>query len=133
MKKDRSMDRQLLIDRLLETENLTDNLEDDAANTLINWGISQIDRLTKSTPDEETAGAKVNRLMSLMRGVNSIAGDPSAISPDSLLKILDRYAQTFDNEHQIGEDERKNVAQTLSTMQPKEAVEYLLNWIDSKR
>ena len=129
------MDRQSLIDRLLETENLTDNLEDDAANTLIKWGIGQIDRLTNSIrdQDEEAAGAKVNRLMSLMRSVNSIAGDPSAISPDSLLKVLDRDALTFNQDHQIDEDERKDVAQRLSTMEPKEAVEYLLNWIDSKR
>jgi hypothetical protein len=127
------MDRQLLIDRLLEAENLTDNLEDDAANTLIKWGIGQIDRLTNNMQDDERVGAKVNRLMSLMRGVNSIAGDPSAISSDALMKIVDRYAQIFDKDHQIEEVERRDVAQKLSTMQPKEAVEYLLSWIDSKR
>ncbi|HLO31650.1 MAG TPA: hypothetical protein VK249_21030 [Anaerolineales bacterium] len=127
------MDRQLFIDRLLESENLTDNLEDEAANTLIKWGIAQIDHLTKSIEEEEAAGEKVNHLMGLMRGVNSVAGNPSAASPDALLRLLDRYAQTFDKEHCIDEDERKAMAQKLSTMQPKEAVQYLLDWIDSKR
>ena len=127
------MDRQLLIDRLLESENLTDNLEDDAANKLINWGIRQVDALTNGLQDEEAAGTKINHLMSLMRSVNSIAGNPSSVSSDSLLKFLDRFAQTFDNDRQISEDERQVIAQQLSTMQPNEAVEYLLNWMDSKR
>ncbi len=39
------MDRQILIDRLLESENLTDNLEDEDANVLIKWGIAQLDHL----------------------------------------------------------------------------------------
>ena len=127
------MDRQLLIDRLLEAENLTDNLDDEAANTLIKWGIGQIDHLTKGTENDETAGAKVNRLMSLMRGVNSIAGNPSAISADSLLKLLDRYTEAFDKDHQTTEDERTTVAQRISRMEPKQAVESLLEWIDSKQ
>jgi hypothetical protein len=133
MKKDQYMDRQLLIDRLLEAENLTDNLEDDAANTLIKWGIRQIDPLINGVEDDESAGTKINHLMALMRGVNSIAGNPSSASSDSLLRLLDRFAQTFDKDHQIHEEERQAVARKLSLMQPKEAVDYLLEWIDSKR
>ena len=126
------MDRQLFIDRLLESENLTDNLEDEAANTLIKWGISQIDHLIKDK-DEETAGAKVNQLMSLMRAVNSVAGDPSAVSLAPLFRLLNRFAQTFDKDHPISEDERSTVAKEISSMQPKDAVDYLLKWMDSKR
>ena len=126
------MDRQLFIDRLLESENLTDNLEDEAANTLIKWGISQIDHLIKDK-DEETAGAKVNQLMSLMRAVNSVAGDPSAVSLAPLFRLLNRFAQTFDKAHPISENERSTVAKEISSMQPKDAVDYLLKWMDSKR
>ena len=126
------MDRQLFIDRLLESENLTDNLEDEAANTLIKWGISQIDHLIKDK-DEETAGAKVNQLMSLMRAVNSVAGDPSAASLAPLFRLLNRFAQTFDKDHPISENERSTVAKEISSMQPKDAVDYLLKWMDSKR
>ncbi len=123
------MDRQLLIDRLLETENLTDNLEDDSANVLIDWGIAQIDHLVKGIEDENSAGEKVNHLMRLMRGVNSIAGNPSTVSHDQLLALLEQYAQTFSQTHQIDDEERKTVIEKLSQMQPNEAVKYLLSWI----
>jgi hypothetical protein len=122
---------QLFIDRLLESENLTDNLDDEAANTLIKWGINQIDHLVKDK-DDEAAGTKVNQLMSLMRAVNSIAGDPSTVSSDSLFKLLDRFAETFDKDHPISENERRTVTQQISRMQPKDAVAYLLKWMDSK-
>jgi hypothetical protein len=125
------VDRQIFVDRLLESENLTDNLEDEAANTLIKWGIGQIDHLIAGK-DDETAGTKVNQLMSLMRAVNSLAGDPSAISLAPLFKLLNRFAQTFDKDHQISESERQAVVQEISHMQPQEAVSYLLKWMDSK-
>jgi|ERR1041385_7775802 hypothetical protein len=127
------MDRQLLIDRLLEAENLTDNLEDDAANTLIKWGIGQIDHLIKGVNDEEVAGDKVNDLMALMRGINSTAGNPSAASQEKLHELLERYAQTFGKAHQISEEEQKAVIEKLSQMQPGEAVKYLLDWMHPKK
>lgn len=126
------MDLQLFIDRLLESENLTDSLDDEAANALIKWGIDHIGPLVEGE-DDESAGTKVNRLMSLMRAVNSIAGNPSAASTESLFKLLDVFAQTFGKNHFIGQKERQAVVEQISQMQPKEAVDYLLNWMDSKQ
>ncbi len=127
------MDRQVLIDRLLESENLTDNLEDEDANVLIKWGIAQIDHLVKDVNDDETAWMKITHLTSLMRQVNSIAGNPSTVSQEKLLNLLEQYTQTFDKAHQISEDERKAVTEKLSQMQPGEAVKYLLEWMHSKK
>jgi len=127
------VDRQVLIDRLLESENLTDNLEDEDANVLIKWGIAQVDHLLKGINDHEAAGTKINHLMNLMRQINSIAGNPSSVSQEKLLKLLEQYSQTFDKAHQISEDERKAVAEKLSQMQPGEAVKYLLEWMHSKK
>ena len=125
------MDVQLFIDRLLETENLTDNLDDEAANTLIKWGVDHIDPLIKDK-DEEAAGTKVNQLMRFMRAVNSIAGDPSTVSTSSLRKLAEYFAETFDQGRPISEMERRIASQRISRMQPKDAVEYLLKWMDSK-
>ena len=125
------MDRQIFVDRLLESENLTDNLDDEAANALIKWGISQIDQLIKDK-DDEAAGNKVNQLMGLMRAVNSVAGDPSTATTQSLFNLLDIFAQTFGKNHMIGNEERKAVVQQISAMEPKDAVDYLLRWLDSK-
>jgi Ca2+-binding EF-hand superfamily protein len=127
------VDRQVLIDRLLESENLTDNLEDDDANTLIKWGIAQINPLVKDIDDEETAGVKINHLMSVMRQINSIAGNLSTVSEEKLQKLLEQYTQTFDKAHHISDEERKQVAEKLSQMQPGEAVKYLLEWMHSQK
>ncbi len=127
------MDRQILIDRLLESENLTDNLEDEDANVLIKWGIAQLDHLVEGINDDETAWTKITHLTNLMRQINSIAGNPSTVSQEKLLKLLDQYSQTFDKAHQISEDERKAVTEKLSQMQPGEAVKYLLEWMHSKK
>jgi len=127
------VDRQVLIDRLLESENLTDNLEDDDANALIKWGISQISPLINGITDEDAAGEKVNHLMGLMRQVNSIAGNLSTVSEDKIQKLLEQYTQTFDKDHHVSDEERKAVAEKLSQMQPGDAVKYLLDWMHSKK
>lgn len=120
-----------MIDRLLESENLTDNLDDEAANLLIKWGIGQIDHLIEGK-DEEAAGTAVNHLMGLMRVVNSIAGNPAAYSTDSLVKLMDGFTATFDKEYQLTDSERIIVAQQISRMQPINAVNYILKWMESK-
>jgi hypothetical protein len=131
--KDHVVDRQVLIDRLLESENLTDNLEDEDANTLLKWGIAQISPLIKGIKDEDAAGEKVNHLMELMRQVNSIAGNLSTVSEDKIQKLLEQFTETFDKEHDVTDEERKAVAEKLSQMQPGDAVKYLLEWIHSKK
>ena len=127
------VDRQVLIDRLLESENLTDNLEDDDANTLINWGVAQIKPLVKGITDEDAAGEKVNHLMDLMRQVNSIVGNLSTVSEEKIQTLLEQFTQTFDKDHHVSAEERKAVAEKLSQMQAGEAVKYLLDWMHSKK
>lgn len=68
------MEKERFIERILETENLTDELEDADANWLLDWGIQNLDEVLSSTEDEETAGNKVNALMAVMRKINHIAG-----------------------------------------------------------
>ena len=126
------MDHQVLIDRLLESENLTDNLEDDAANVLIKWGIAQLDHLVDGIDDEEIAGTRINQLMNLMRQVNSIAGNPATVSEEKIQKLLEQFTQTFDKAHHISDEERREVADKLSQMQPGDAVKYLLDWMHSQ-
>ena len=93
------MDRQTAIDRITETENLTDGLEDDDANWLLDWGIAQVDGLVTGIKDEDAAGEKLNQLMSVMRTLNQIAADRAAKPPDALAgdirTFLERYQQAF--------------------------------------
>jgi hypothetical protein len=68
------MDKKPFVERLLEVENLTDELQDRDANWLLDWGIGKLDTLLSDISDPETAGLKVNRLMAVMRKINRIAG-----------------------------------------------------------
>jgi hypothetical protein len=93
------MDRQIAIDRITETENLTDGLEDDDANWLLDWGIGHVDGLVTGIADEDAAGDKLNQLMAVMRTLNQIASNRAAKPPDALAAdirtFLDRYQQAF--------------------------------------
>jgi hypothetical protein len=53
------MDRQAAIDRITETENLTDGLEDDDANWLLDWGAAQVDGLVTGIKDADAEGESV--------------------------------------------------------------------------
>ena len=126
------MDQQIFIDRMLETENLTDNLEDEDAKVLIDWGIKQIDPLLNGIQDENQAHVKINHLMQLMREINRLAGNPSTASTEKLTDLLSAYEQTFDKAHPMSDEERKASVEKISSMQPGEAVKYLLEWMKSK-
>jgi hypothetical protein len=93
------MDRQTAIERITETENLTDGLEDDDANWLLDWGIARVDGLLAGISDGDAAGEKLNQLMAVMRSLNQIAADRAAATPDALAAdirmFLARYQQAF--------------------------------------
>jgi hypothetical protein len=127
------MDHQLFIDRLLETENLTDNLEDDDANLLLDWGVAQIAGLIKDITDHEAAGEKINGLMHVMRGLNSVAGNPAGASHETIADLLSRYRQSFGETIQIADTEYRSIAERVSNMQPGEAVNFLTKWLQDNR
>ncbi len=122
------MDRQLFVDRLLESENLTGNLEDDDANLLLDWGIAQIDGLIAGLEDDELAGTRINHLMRFMRSINELAGNLQATTSQALSDLLERYVTTFGQGHQASDSERSKAAATLSSMEPGAAIRYLLDW-----
>jgi len=127
------LDRQTFVDRLLETENLTDQLEDDDANSLLNWGIAKIDELIEGVTDHEFAGEKINRLMHVIRGLNSLAGNPSGISTQGLVELLERYGQIVNGTTPVDEAEHRAVAEKISKMQPGEAIRFLTEWLQTKK
>ena len=123
------METDRFADRLLEVENLTDNLEDNEANILINWGIGQLDTLVSDLEDEEIAGDKVNALMQFMRGINGLVGSLTDISPEGLQNLAERYAQVFGDAHKVEQAECETAAAKVANMQPQEAVQFLLEWV----
>jgi len=126
------LDRQTFVDRLLEVENLTDQLEDDEANILLDWGISKIDGLIDGIDDHDAAGEKINGLMHVMRGLNSLAGNPADISTKGLADLLKRYNQIAGKNLSVNEAEHLSLAEQISKMQPGEALHKLTEWLQSK-
>lgn len=127
------MDRQLFVDRLLESENLTDQLEDDPANSLLDWGVQQIDGLIEGLEDQDAAGEKINSLMHVMRGLNALAGDPKNISHEGLIDLLNRYTQIVGGSMQVEEDERRLLVEKIANRQSGNAVQHLTEWLRSKK
>jgi len=125
------MDKQPFIDRILETENLTGDLEDDAADHLLNWGINQLDRLLADVADEEAAHEKVHALMQAMRGVNWIVANPSTPAPGKVTELAAHYAQAFGKT--AAESANHNaIAAEVSGLEGLEAVKFLLDWVQKK-
>lgn len=80
------MNLQVAIEQLLGTENLTDNLDDAAADALLNWGIERLRDVWLPTDDEATANAKIALITAIMRGVNHEIIDQAAQA--ALLRLL---------------------------------------------
>ena len=112
---------------------LTDQLEDEAADELLNWGIAKIDGLISGFSDHEAAGEKINDLMHVMRGLNSLAGNPSGISPQGLIELLSRYEQIVNGTKPVDDGEHRSIAEQVSKMQPGEAIRFLTEWLQTKK
>lgn len=82
------MNLDLAKERLLEIENLTDQLNDEDANWLINWAIGKLVlALEESSSPEQT-----DRVIDMARTLNNSAVDPK---PDNIAAFLQTYQQTF--------------------------------------
>ncbi len=124
------MDKQDAIDRILETENLTDNLQDDDAEWLIQWGIGHLDTLIAAAEGDDQARDKVDHLMAAMRTINQIVADRAVKSPEQLAHdihtFLLHYARTFGESKTIQRSAEKRASSALAPLSPREAMLYLI-------
>ena len=125
------IDRQILIERLLENENLTGDLEDTEAEWLLKWGIRQVEPLIRACDGPETAGERVNELMAVMHKVNRIVADRIAYTPeqlaDDLAMLADTYSRALGSDRQ-GVDFTSNAGQ-LTNLAPGEALPFLVQLV----
>jgi len=130
-----AIDKQALIERILEAENLTDNLEDEAASQLLKWGTGQVGALVKDMDDEERAGETVQGLMAVMRQINRLAGDLD--SPEDLAADLGRLAklhtQAFGYAPDASAAALKATAKALTGVTASEAVPLILKWLTPRK
>jgi hypothetical protein len=127
------MDRRLFVDRILESENLTDELEDSDAKWLLTWGIDRLDQMLSGISDEETANEKVTALMAVMRKINRIVGWRQQKEPEDLASDLETlgslFANAFDQDQESSEQACLSAAkQTINLTTNQEALAFLTRW-----
>jgi len=126
------MNRQLFVDRILEIENLTNNLGDDDADRLLNWGLSQVDGLIKHIASNEEADNKINQLIGVMRDINSLAGDLVSVKPDAMVDLKRKYHRFLDSSEFVDQDECNSITLRISKMTQHDFLEYIINWLNGK-
>jgi hypothetical protein len=127
------MEEQAAIDRILETENLTDNLEDQEANWLLDWGIKRLPGLIAGIEDDEAAGAKVNELMTVMRQVNRIMGGRDSMGSDELVEaiqaLVDKYERLVGTARKASPDDFTSLSPQIVEKSALDAIQFLVEWI----
>jgi len=131
------MEEQVALDRILETENLTDGLEDKEANWLLDWGIKRLPGLIGGITDDEAAGARVNELMAVMRKINQIIAGRDSKSVDELAvdiqELAERYERAFGSVRKASPDEYKKLAAQIAEKPSGEAMQTLIEWVAPAR
>ncbi len=93
--------KQKLAERILNDESLTDELDDEDADTLINWGLAQIealsDRATVSfspgVPAEKTLEAQAEHIRRVMKHINRLVGKRNLLTTEELEEQLGRLRE----------------------------------------
>jgi hypothetical protein len=129
------MDEKVFIERILENENLTDELVDEDANWLLTWSIGQVKSLIQDIEEVEVAGARVNALMAVMRRINRLVGLRDSLTVADLTAELGRlvkdYARAFGYRRRTNVAERIAVADRLRPMTSSHALQFLIEWLAS--
>ncbi len=120
------MDRRRCQDLLLENESLTDNLDDDSARALLDWGLARLDELPadQGAPQDEHFAA----LVQLMRGVNRLAASLPDATAEDLAALLAHHRSAFGAARLADAQACSQMAQSLAAMPLTEAVTALLDW-----
>jgi hypothetical protein len=119
-------DPQIFIDKMLEVENLTDALEDEEADILLNWGVEQLKKRLVKIEDNEAAGEYTNTLMGFMRMVNQIAGDRENIQQENLVQLAELRQKAFGLEQELAAKAYGDISSRIKGMSSRQAVEYLI-------
>jgi hypothetical protein len=122
------MDKKLYIDRILENENLTSELEDSDAKWLLTWGIHQLDWAVAGV-DEETVAVRVTALMGVLRKITQLVANRGKRSIEFLaedIRELDHYfARVFCQRDYTTPIANKPIEKKFIQMSSRQALEYL--------
>ena len=131
------METERFVQKILDTENLTDELEDSDASWLLDWGIGQLAVVLQDETDAEAAGEKTNCLMAVMRKMNRIAGLYARKAPSDLAEDLAQLDELMAQAFPSGEapadfdpavqEAREITAAQFANQSPRQVIESLAN------
>ena len=124
------MEPERFVERMLEIENLTDELEDAEAQLLLDWGLAALGPLLADIQDEETAGEKANALMAVMRKINRLVGGMAGKDGEKLaeeLSSLDAaFAVVYPDTALHSVEDVTHSAASLAELDSRGALEFIL-------
>lgn len=133
------MDENAAISRILEVENLTDELGDDEANLLINWASKNVGKLIEGLKDEDAAGEKVGDLMDVMRKINRLSALRKQRTPEQIQAEIAQFGEVVEKAfgaapataQSATAADVKPLADTLKAQSDKDFVQSMINLVES--
>jgi hypothetical protein len=127
---------QLAIDRITEIENLTDNLDDDDANWLIDWGVAQAKAQLANEKNEDSAQEKIGAVIAVMRQLNKLVGDREGAIGDvtaRLKSLIEAYNTAF-AQTQLNTEPSADLLSTQATaiakLAPRDLMQQCLDFLN---
>ena len=130
------METKAAIDVILATENLTDRLELEDGQWLLDWAINQAGKLIDGLYNEQVALGKLNALIAVVRKLNQIVGSRTTKTPDALAADVRIFAMMYANAYSrsfrsLSAESLNRVAGNLSTLSARQALENLIAFAQS--
>jgi len=126
------IEKKLLIERILESENLTDELQDADAQWLLDWGINQLDQVLQGVSDEDEANERVTVLMGALRKINRMAGSRDSKNLDSMAAdftaLASLIAEAFGHAPDASMSGSTSGVTQLRQGTTRQALEFLTGW-----
>ena len=131
-----TMETKAAVDVILATENLTDRLEPQDGQWLLDWAISQTGKLIDGLYNEQVALGKLNALIAVVRKLNQIVGSRTTKTPDALAADVRIFAMMYANAYSrsfrsLSAESLNRVAGNLSTLSARESLENLIAFAQS--
>jgi hypothetical protein len=124
-------DLQPYIDRMLEIENLTDNLQDEEASWLLDWGASQLRRLAADVEQDGELTERAAALMKFMRGLNRLVGSLPSADPTELARLLETRSAAYGSSRPAEQAAIDEAVTALSGLPARGALEFLISWVET--
>jgi hypothetical protein len=121
---------QTLIDRMLESENLTDNLRDQEAQWLLDWGITELRRLASEVEDDQNLSERASALMKLMRGLNRLVGGLPDVEQAEMVRLLESRFAAYGTSRPVEQGAIDEAVTALAVLTPRRALEFLIDWVE---